>query len=128
MNPTPNIFSEHLLTNLSQLGEARIYEEKDQLHVELPVPGLTLKDIDVTMKNGVLIVKGEAKEEEKDKKRKYYRSSSRSYSYSLSLPTQIDEKQEPHASYEHGILNISMKLAKASETKKITVKARNGKK
>ena len=75
---------------------ARIYEENKQLHVEVPFPGLNLKNIEVSLNKGILLVKGDAVEEEQDKKRKYYRSSKRSYSFSLVLPTQIDEKQEPH--------------------------------
>ncbi len=106
----------------------RIYEEKDQLHVELPLPGLSLKDIEVSLSKGVLLVRGQSTEEEQDKKRKTYRSSKRNYSYSLSLPTQIDEKQEPQAIYVDGILNISLRLARQGETKKITVKAGSSKK
>lgn len=87
----------------------------------MPLPGLNLKDFEVSLNKGVLLVKGAAEEE--DKKRKYYRSSKRSYSYSLALPSQIDEKQEPQAVYSDGILNTSLQLTKQGETKKITVKS-----
>jgi len=121
---------------------ARIYEQNNHLHVELPLPGLNPKDIEVSLNKGVLIVKGESKEEEgeeepqeekkkgKDgtKKKKIYRTSRRSYSYSLALPAQIDEKQEPQAVYTDGILKISMKLAQPSEAKKIAVKTGSTKK
>jgi HSP20 family protein len=123
-----NFFDEGLLPQDFSTRGARIYEENNQLHIEVPLPGLTLKDIEVSLNKGILLVKGESAEEEQDKKRKYYRSSKRSYSYSLALPTQIDEKQEPQAVYADGILNISLKLAKQGETKKITVKAGNSKK
>lgn len=127
-NPMENLFDESLIPQDFAARAARIYEEENQLHVEVPLPGLNLKDIEVSLNKGVLLIKGESKEEEKDKKRKYYRSSKRSYSFSLALPTQIDEKQEPQAVYTDGILNISLKLAKQSDTKKITVKSGNGKK
>ena len=74
------------------------------------------------------MIKGEAKEEEKDKKKKYYHSSERKYSYSFALPTQIDEKQEPQATYTDGILNITLKMATHAETKKIAVKTGSAKK
>lgn len=123
-----NIFNEDLFPQDILNRSTRIYEENDQLHVEVPLPGLKLSDIEVSLNHGVLRVKGESKEEEKDKKRKYYRSSSRNYSYTLSLPTQIDEKQEPQALYKDGVLNISLQKIKQSETKKITVKDGNSKK
>lgn len=117
-----NLLEEDFLPRELSTNGVRIYEDNNQLHVEVPLPGLNLKDIEVSLNKGVLLVKGAAEEEEKDKKRKYYRSSKRSYSYSLALPTQIDEKQEPQAVYSDGILNISLQLAKQGETKKITVK------
>lgn len=100
----------------------RIYEENNQLHVEVPMPGLRTEEIDISLNRGTLWIKGEAKEEEK--KKKIYRTSVRKYSYSLVLPSQIDEKQEPQATYEDGILKISLQLAKTAETKKIQIKNR----
>ncbi len=129
-NLLSNIFDEDFLPfkdDITAKG-ARIYEEDNHLHVEVPLPGLNPKDIEVSLNKGVLLVKGEAKEEEKDKKRKFYRSSSRSYSYSVALPAQTDEKQEPQAEYVDGVLKVSLQLAKAGETKKIAVKAGNPKK
>lgn len=99
--------------------------------MELPLPGLNLKEIDVSLNKGVLVVNGEVSEEDQQKEnknRKYYRSSKRSYSYSIALPQQIDERQEPQAVYEDGILKVTLQLAKQGETKKISVKAGNKKK
>lgn len=122
LNPWQNLLEEDFFPRELSTGGVRIYEDNNQLHVEVPLPGLDLKNIEVSLNQGVLLVKGAAEEEEEDKKRKYYRSSKRRYSYSLALPTQIDEKQEPQAVYTDGILNISLRLAKQGETKKITVK------
>ncbi len=123
-----NFFDENFISREFSSNGVRIYEDNNQLHVEVPLPGLNLKDIEVSLNKGILLIKGASEEEEKDKKRKYYRSSKRRYSYSLALPTQIDEKQEPQAVYTDGILTISLQLAKQSETKKITIKAGNSKK
>lgn len=123
MNPWQNLLDADFMPQEFSTNGVRIYEDNNQLHIEVPLPGLNLKDIEVSLNKGVLLVKGAAEEEEKDKKRKYYRSSKRSYSYSLTLPTQIDEKQEPQAVYSDGILNISLQLAKKGDTKKITVKS-----
>lgn len=126
--PLENFFDEGLLTQDFSSKGAQIYEENNQLHVEVPLPGLELKDIEVSLNKGVLIIKGESSEEELDKKRKYYLSSKKSYSFSVALPAQIDEKQEPQAEYVDGILKISLQVAQQAETKKITVKAGNSKK
>lgn len=121
-NPWQNLFEGDFPQEFSGDG-VRIYEDNDQLHVEVPLPGLNLKDIEVSLNNGVLLVKGEAEEKDEDKKRKYYRSSKRNYLYSVTLPKQIDENQEPQAIYTDGVLNIGLQLSKQGETKKITVKS-----
>lgn len=105
-------------------GMSRIYEEDQNLIAEVPLPGLDPSEIEVQFNQGVLWIKGEAKEEEKDKKKKFYRSCRRSYSYSFVLPGQIDEKTEPKAIYENGILKVSLRLAKQSESKKIRVQGK----
>lgn len=120
----PSAFDEGAFPAEFSTRGVRIYEENNHLHVEAPLPGLNPNEIDVSFNNGILLIKGESKQEEQDKKRKFYRSSKRSYSYSLALPAQIDEKQEPEAIYEDGILKVSLKMAKQDETKKITVKGR----
>lgn len=127
MSPWQNLLEEDFFPGELSTNGVRIYEDNNQLHVEVPLPGLNPKDIEVSLNKGVLLVKGDAEEEEEDKKRKYYRSSKRRYSYSLALPTQIDEKQEPQAVYTDGILNISLQLDKQVETKKIPVKSGNKK-
>lgn len=111
------------LADETALRDVRIYEDNNQLHVEVPLPGLNLNEIDVSLNKGVLLIKGESKEEEKDSKKKFYRTSQRNYFYSIALPTQTDEKAEPKAEYTDGILNISLQLSKQAETKKIAVKA-----
>lgn len=118
----PNFFHE-----LEQLQDGKdqgltIYEEKNNIVVEAAMPGLKSEDIEVNLNKGVLWVKGEKKEEEKDKNKRFYKKSVRSFSYSVTLPEQIDENQEPEASYKDGVLKISFHKAKTSETKRITIK------
>lgn len=126
MNPWQNLFDEDFLSREFSTTSVRMYEDNNQLNIEVPLPGLNPKDIEVSLNRGVLLVRGTAKEEEKDKKRKYYLSSNRNYSYALALPTQIDERQEPQAVYNDGILHIKLQLSKQEEAKKIPVKSGKG--
>lgn len=125
-NPWPNLFED----DVAGAGGVQIYEEGNELHVEMPLPGLDSKDIDISINKGVLIVRGECKEEKTDEekdKRKFYSSSKRRYSYSVALPTQVDEKQEPEAFYNDGILSLSFKLAPKEDMKKVNIKPGNKK-
>lgn len=100
-----------------------IYDEKNNIFVEAALPGLKSDEIEVNLNKGILWIKGEKKEEETEKDKKYYRKSIRSFSYSIALPDQVDESQEPKASYKDGILKISFQKAKTSEAKRIAVKS-----
>lgn len=112
-------------SDVLETGNVRMYEENNQLIIEAPLPGIDANDINLFLNKGILYIQGDAKEEEKDKKRKFYRQVRRSYSFSIPLPGQIDDKQEPNASYQDGILKVSFQLAKEEESKRIPVKANN---
>lgn len=125
-----NLFDEDFFST-AELTSGRgvsIYEEGNALHVDVPMPGLSSSDIDVSLNKGILLIRGEAKREEENKKRKYYRSSERNYSYSIALPAAIDESQKLEALYENGELKLVLQIAKQAETKKIAVKAGSSKK
>lgn len=120
-----DLFEEDFLPGLSNelgFGGIKMYEENNQLHVEVPMPGINSNDIDINLGRGVLYVTGESKEEEKDKKRKFYHSAIRSYSYNIPLPTQVEDKQEPQASYSDGILKVIFPISKQEISKKIQVR------
>lgn len=102
-----------------------ISSDDRNVYIEASVPGLTSKDIDVSIDNdNVLWIKGEKKLEEQDKKKKYYRQSQRSFAYALPLSDEIDKSIEPEAACKDGIMTIifAKKKDKQVESKKITVK------
>ena len=98
-----------------------ISEDEKNVYVDLAVPGVDPKNVEITMDKGILWVKGEGKEEEKNKK--YYRKATSSFSYRVAVPGDIDMSIEPEAKAEHGMMKITFVKSKASQPKKITVKA-----
>ncbi|BBI18294.1 Hsp20/alpha crystallin family protein [Neochlamydia sp. S13] len=123
-------FPKNLMRELEQFyGEERdqgltIYEDKNNnIVVEAAMPGLNPEEIEINLNKGVLWIKGEKKEEESDRDKKFYRRSMRSFSYSVALPEQVNDREEPQASYKDGVLQISFQKAKSSEAKRISVKS-----
>ena len=100
-----------------------ISEGKNEITVKAEIPGVEAKDIDIALDGKRLTIKGEKKQEKEEKDSNYHRIE-RSYGYfnrSVDLPVEVDpEKVE--ASYKKGVLKITMKKSKESETKKIDVK------
>ncbi len=98
-----------------------LYREDGNLVVKAEVPGVTAEELDVTLKDNVLTIAGEAKAEEEVEEENYIRRERR-YGYlcrSLALPAEADgEKAE--ATFEDGILTVTIPVAE--EPREDTVK------
>lgn len=101
--------------------------EKDKAYeITAELPGLNTRDIEVTLSNGILTIKGEKTEEKEEKKKDYYLSerSYGSFMRNFRVPEGADaEKIE--ATYDKGILKLTVpKTAEAQKPeKKIAIKA-----
>lgn len=97
-----------------------IAEDDEHVYVEVALPGIDPKEVEITFDKGVLWVKGEVKEEEK--KKKYYRKAVGSFSYRVSVPGEIDATNEPEAQSKHGVMTVTFRKSPKTQPKKITVK------
>jgi len=104
-----------------------VTEEAKAFTVTAELPGMSEKDIDLSISGDALTIRGEKKEEKEDKdKNKNYYYSERSYGMftrSIPLPRQI-ETDKVSANFKKGVLTIILpKTAAAAEaTKKVDVK------
>jgi HSP20 family protein len=106
----------------------RVDESEDDkaIHVKVELPGMDEKDVDITLANGVLTIRGEKKRDEEEKGKDWYRSE-RSFGVfrrSLPIPVDVDEGKI-EAKFRKGILYIELpKTEEArSKIKHIPVKA-----
>lgn len=98
-------------------------EESDKLVLEMELPGLKKDDIEISLENNVLTVKGERKFEKEEKKDNYHKIE-RSYgkfSRSFSLPTTV-KADAIDASLKDGVLTLSLPYAEEAKPKKISIK------
>lgn len=104
-----------------------VSETDKAFKVAAELPGLDEKDIEVSVHDGVLTVKGEKKAEKEEKGETFHRleRSYGAFQRSLSLPSGVDEGKIS-ASFEKGILTVTVpKTAKAAAAKKkIAVKSK----
>ena len=95
-----------------------------ELQVELP--GLDEKQIEVKLSNGMITIKGEKSEEKKEKKDDYLLSERRygSFHRCLTLPAGVDA-DAISASFSNGVLTVKMPKTPEAKQKerKIEVKA-----
>tara|TARA_B100000959_G_scaffold211231_1_gene221989 strand:+ start:576 stop:1025 length:450 start_codon:yes stop_codon:yes gene_type:complete len=99
-----------------------LYDDKEDLVVRAEIPGANEKDIDVSLEDGILSIKGERKLENEDNKDSYYRieRSYGSFSRSFKLPVEV-KTGDARASYKNGILEIRIPKEEKAKPKKIEI-------
>jgi HSP20 family protein len=102
-----------------------VRETDKELVITAELPGVEEKDVEVTLSEDMMTIKGEKKTEKEVEKEGYYMAE-RSYgtfSRSLRLPYRVDEKKVV-AKFKNGVLTIALpKPKEARETvKKIAIK------
>lgn len=99
-----------------------ISETDSEYKIEAELPGINQKEIDVKIDNNILTIKGK-KEDVKEEKEKNYHLRERYYGAfqrSISLPNNI-EPEKIKASFENGVLNISVPKSDKRTPKKIEI-------
>jgi HSP20 family protein len=101
-----------------------MYETEDAVVVKTAVPGVKSDDIDITISGNTLSISGETKVEEEVKEENYIRHERRygSFSRSVVLPESVNP-DEAEASFEDGILTLSIPKAPEAKPKVIKVKS-----
>jgi HSP20 family protein len=106
-----------------QMPAMDVYEEKDEVVVKAELPGLSKEDLEVTLTESTLTLKGEKKKEEEVKEKNFYRSerSSGSFVRTIDLPAEVKTDQTK-ASFENGVLEIRLPKTEDAKRKVIKVK------
>ncbi len=101
-----------------------IKEEEDRFVIYADLPGIDPKDIEITMDQGVLTLKGERSEETKEEREGYRRVErvSGSFYRRFSLPDTADSERI-EAKGKNGVLEITLPKQEKAQARKITVKS-----
>ena len=105
--------------------KVNVAETDKAVEVTADIPGVDAKDIDVQLRDGVLTIRGE-KKEEKDEKQKDYHVVERSYGMferTFTIPSEIDAGKV-EAAFDKGVLKVTLPKLPAAQAKvqKIEVK------
>lgn len=128
----PRLFdAEPMWRNLPMGGLASpavdIAEDEKAYHITAELPGMSEKDIEVTLAGDTLAIKGEKRDQKEEKAKNYYLSERHygSFQRSFALPDGID-RDKIDASFSAGVLSLTLpKTAEAvKQQKKIEVKAK----
>jgi HSP20 family protein len=98
-------------------------ETSDAYMVRIEIPGMEPKDVQVTLQDGVLTVKGEKKEETRGKDERFYRLERTwgMFSRSLRLPAPV-EGAKVNAVFKNGLLTVTVPKAPEARASNIPIK------
>jgi HSP20 family protein len=100
-----------------------VAETKNEIVVKAEVAGMDPKDIDISLSDGVLTIKGEKKQEKEEKEADYHLTerSYGSFTRLVQLPKEV-QSDKISASYKNGILKITLPKSEEAKKKEIKIK------
>jgi HSP20 family protein len=96
-----------------------VSETEDAITVTAELPGVDKKDVDVSVDNDTLTIKGESKQEEEESKKNYY-VSERSYGqFERVIPLPVDvNRDKVSAKFKNGVLTVDMPKSEKAKTER----------
>lgn len=101
-----------------------VVENPDNFIVKASIPGINPDDLEITMNNNVLTIKGEVKEEKDIEEARYHIRERRfgSFSRSFTIPSNV-KANSIQANYQNGVLILSLPKAEEAKPKRISVQS-----
>jgi HSP20 family protein len=97
-----------------------LWQDEDHVYLEAELPGLTDQDVDVTVHNGMLFIRGERKPEE-GRQYLYNGRAWGRFERVITLPEAVDA-DNVQAELANGILRVALPKSPEAKPKKITLK------
>ncbi len=110
------------------LAPMEVFDSDGHTVVRLELPGMTMEDIDISVSDGLLTIKGEKKAEKEIKEEGRYCSERTygSFRRTLSVPHDLDESKI-HATYDNGVLELLLPKPEEKKGRKVKVQAKKAK-
>jgi HSP20 family protein len=99
-----------------------VSEDKDNVIVKADLPGLTKDDVEITLQDNVLTLRGEKKQQTERKEENFYRMERvhGTFSRSFELPVAVNANKVA-ATFKDGVLHITLPKAEEAKPKQIKV-------
>ena len=99
-----------------------IFEEKDAIRIMAEVPGVRPEDVKISLEGNTLTVHGQKQQlaEERTERVHRYERTYGEFERTFSLPSSVDATKIS-ASYEHGVLTITLPKAEQARPREIQV-------
>lgn len=100
-----------------------VSETPDEYRVSVELPGMSRDDIEVTVDQGRLRIRGEKKEEQREEDEDYLRveRSYGTFSRTIPLPSTVEE-EDIAASFQDGVLKVDLPKSEQERGRRIEIK------
>jgi len=102
-----------------------VSERDGVIEIDAAIPGMDSKNLEVSVRDDVLTLKGEYKEEKEEKGKEFHRKefSTRSFERTIGLPARV-QADKAEAKFENGILKLTLPIVQEDRerVKKIPIK------
>lgn len=100
-----------------------VHQSEDQLELSAELPGVREEDIDLSIEDGVLTLRGEKKYSRTDEERGYSERRYGTFERRITLPGNIDE-EKCSADFRDGVLTITMPKSEKARGRRIPLGGR----
>lgn len=100
--------------SLSAWPNVELVETDREIRVTAEVPGMSEKDVELLVEDGVLTIRGEKKSETEDKERGYSERYYGRFERRIALPSNVDE-HGANATFRDGVLTVTLPKSPEAE-------------
>jgi len=106
--------------------DANVTEDDKNVHVSVELPGMDAEDIELSLNDNVLTIKGEKKQEHEQRDKGYHHieRSYGTFERVLNLPAEVDDAKA-EAKFEKGVLRVALPKKALEERKVKRIAIRN---
>jgi HSP20 family protein len=99
-----------------------VYEDKESLYVETQLPGIDMKEVNISVADRTLSIHGERKVEHEDNKDGYHFREAQygTFARSFHLPKYVNSN-EAKATYDNGVLVVKLPIQEEAKPKVIPI-------
>lgn len=111
----------------SWLPPVDVVEDKDHVRVTAELPGIRPEDVKIQLENNVLTIRGEKLQQQRNEGERVqrYERLYGAFERSFTVPNTVDAEKIT-ATYEHGVLTVSLPKIERAKPRAITVAVTNG--
>ncbi len=102
-----------------------VYQDKDNVIVETPLPGIDPEKVNISIENDVLTIEGSSEQKSEVDEKDYYRKEVRTGSFhrAVALPAAV-AGEKANAEYKNGVLKITIPKEERAKPKQIKISAK----